>query len=143
MKNLFESMSRIYPSPIRFNFFMLFFRIAISIELICVHGLKKIGVGTATAEIIPNPLSLPHYLNSGIAISANLFFPLLIIVGYKSRYASLPILAVTLTGFVLHWNSPALVRDVPFVYSLAFLAILFLGPGEYSFDFMNRNKIAS
>ena len=33
------------------NFVLFFFRIAVSLELIFAHGLKKIGVGTELAEM--------------------------------------------------------------------------------------------
>jgi len=114
---------------------LLFFRIAISSELIFAHGLKKIGVGTELAEVVPNPLGLPEALNQSFATAANLAMPIFIILGLVTRIATLPILAVTLTGyFVLHLNDPILVRDVPLVYSLCFLLICFTGAGRFSLD---------
>lgn len=126
------------------NFALLFFRIAVSAELIAAHGLKKIGVGIACAEIVPNPLGLPEFFNQAFATGANLIMPLFIIMGFMTRIASLPILAVTLTGFfVLHFHDPILIRDVPFVYSVCFLLLFCIGPGSYSLDnyLTSKNKI--
>lgn len=117
------------------NSSILLFRIIVSLELIIVHGLKKIGIGIAHAEIVPNPLGLPEMVNHVFATSANIVFPLFIIFGLFTRLATLPILAVTLTGyFVVHGHDPLLERDIPFMYSLAFLFIFALGPGKYSLD---------
>lgn len=81
------------------------FRIALSLELIVAHGLKKLGVGVAEAEQVPNPLHLPQEFNSLFADTANLVFPVFVIFGLFTRVAVLPILAVTLTGyFILHWK---------------------------------------
>lgn len=114
---------------------LLAFRILLSIELITAHGLKKLGVGVATAEQIPNPLHLPEAFNSLFADAANLVFPVFVIFGLFTRVAVLPILAVTLTGyFILHWNDALLVKDTPFMYSLCYLFLLFAGPGKYSVD---------
>jgi putative oxidoreductase len=114
---------------------MLFFRIAISLEMIFVHGFKKLGIGVAAAEQVPNPLHLPEVFNYAFAVSANIFFPFLVLIGLCTRLATFPILAVTLTGyFVLHWNDAALIRDTPFIYSVIYLFILFMGPGKYSID---------
>jgi len=118
-----------------YNWSMFFFRILVSIELIIAHGLKKIGVGVAEAEHIPNPLHFSDKFNNGFAIAANLFFPCFVILGFCTRLAALPTLAVTLTGlFVVHWHGTPLEKDTPFMYSLVFLLIAVLGPGKYSVD---------
>jgi putative oxidoreductase len=111
------------------------FRIALSLELIVAHGLKKLGVGVAEAEQVPNPLHLPQEFNSLFADTANLVFPVFVIFGLFTRVAVLPILAVTLTGyFILHWNDALLIKDTPFMYSLCYLFLFFVGPGKYSID---------
>jgi putative oxidoreductase len=103
--------------------------------MIFVHGFKKLGIGSDTAEKIPNPLQLPEVFNNAFAISANIFFPFLVLIGFCTRLATLPSLAVTLTGyFILHRNDASSIRDTPYIYSIIFLLILALGPGKYSFD---------
>ncbi|MDP5199081.1 DoxX family protein [Flavobacterium sp. DG2-3] len=135
MVDLFFSLLRSNLGTQLNNVALLFFRIAISAELIYAHGLKKVGVGTAMAEVVPNPLGLSEAFNQAFATTANLVMPLFIILGLMTRLATLPILAVTLTGyFVLHFNDPILVKDVPLVYSLCFLLIGFTGAGKYSMD---------
>jgi putative oxidoreductase len=114
---------------------MLFFRVAASLEIIFVHGFKKLGIGVSVAEKVPNPLHLPEVLNNAFATAANIFFPFLVLIGFCTRLATLPTLAVTLTGyFVLHFHDAPLIRDTPFVYSLMFSLIFLLGPGKYSLD---------
>lgn len=136
MEKLLKPVVNVYPSVTAFDVGMLLFRVALSIEIIVVHGLKKIGVGVAIAEQVPNPLALPESLNSSFAIAANLFFPILVLFGFLTRLAVIPILAVTVTGYlVLHWNDAALVKDTPFMYSIAYLLIMLLGPGKYSMIF--------
>lgn len=111
------------------------FRLLISGELIIVHGLKKIGIGIAQAEVVPNPLGLPDMLNQIFATGANLVCPLFIILGLFTRLATIPIVAVTLTGyFVVHGNDSLLERDIPFMFSVAFLFIMAIGAGRYSLD---------
>ncbi|SKB93850.1 putative oxidoreductase [Soonwooa buanensis] len=121
---------------------LLAFRVLLSGELIYAHGLKKLGVGVGEAEVVPNPLNLPEAFNSLFADAASLIFPLFVIAGLATRIAVLPILAVTLTGyFVLHFHDAPLIKDTPFMYSLSYLVILFLGPGKYSLDyFIQKNK---
>jgi putative oxidoreductase len=143
MKQLFTFLAKPFPSHLTFNVGMLLFRIAASLEIIVVHGFKKIGIGVSVAENVPNPLHLPEVLNNTFATAANIFFPFLVLIGFCTRLATLPTLAVTLTGyFVVHWHDALLVRDTPFVYSLMFFLILLMGPGKYSLDNSISKKIA-
>ena len=114
---------------------LLFFRVAVSVELILVHGLKKLGIGVNSAEQVPNPLHLPELLNHGFAVTANVILPLFVILGLATRLAVLPTLAITLTGyFVVHGDDPLPERDIPFMYSISFLLLLIAGAGKYSID---------
>jgi len=136
MKRIFGIITAVQPGNVSYHIALLLFRIAVSAELIAAHGLKKIGVGVTQAEIVPNPLHLPEAFNQIFATAANLVFPLFVMAGLLTRLATLPVLAVTLTGFfVVHLHDPILVRDTPYIYSVAFLLVLMMGPGKYSFDY--------
>ncbi|MDN3656068.1 DoxX family protein [Ferruginibacter paludis] len=141
MRNFIRHINSVSISAATFNFSLLVFRVVLSLEIIVVHGFKKVGINVAEAEKIPNPLHFPETFNHAFAVSANLFFPVLVILGFFTRIAILPILAVTLTGyFVLHWNDALLIKDTPFMYSLSYLLILVLGPGRYSVDSFFQHK---
>lgn len=141
MRNFIQKITAVYPSAKSFHLGILVFRILLSLELMIVHGFKKIGIGVAAAEQVPNPLHFPDELNHLLAASANLFFPVFIIVGLFTRLAVLPVLVVTLTGyFLLHWQDALPVKDVPFMYSLSFLLLLVLGPGKYSADYLINKR---
>jgi len=142
MKKFIWRLTNIHPSAAGFNISLFVFRILVSVELMMAHGLKKVGIGIAQAEQIPNPLCLPENLNRLFAISANLFFPVLVILGLFTRIAVLPILAVTLTGyFVVHWHDSLLEKDTPFIYSVIYLFLLVIGPGKYSADYSINKRI--
>lgn len=135
MKKLIHIITNTNPGRKLTDAALLVFRILLSVELIVAHGLKKIGVGVSEAEQVPNPLHLSEAFNSFFADAANLVFPVFVIFGFFTRIAVLPILAVTLTGyFILHWNDALLVKDTPFMYSLCYLFLLFMGSGKYSVD---------
>ncbi|RIV41945.1 DoxX family protein [Flagellimonas pelagia] len=121
---------------------LLALRTLASLELIVVHGFKKIGIGVAIPEKVPNPLGLPEQLNEFLAIASNLGFPILIIFGFLTRLATVPVLVVTLTGYwVVHAHDPLLVKDVPFMYSLVYLFIFVVGPGKYALDTVLFTKL--
>jgi len=123
------------------NIAILFFRIAVAIELIVVHGSKKIAHHGHAAEIVPNPLGLPEAFNQGFAFAATLIFPLFILVGFYTRVAALFALAVPMTGYlVVHWNDSLAEKDVPFMYSISLLLIIVCGAGKYSMDHYLANR---
>ena len=142
MKQLLQCITNVFPAASTLHVSALVFRVLLSMELMYAHGLKKLGVGLAEAEKIPNPLHLPGAFNNLFADAANLVFPLFVIVGLLTRLAILPILAVTLTGyFVLHFHDAPLIKDAPFMYSLSYLLLLVSGPGKYSLDYYITKKI--
>ncbi len=142
MRRFFTTITAIYPTVTCFHWAMLAYRVLISAQMIFAHGLKKIDAGMEKAEQVPNPLGLPETFNHLFAVSANIIFPLFIILGFFTRLAVLPILAVTLTGyFIVHWNDSLAAKDIPFMYSIAFLLLLVLGPGKYSADYLIHKKI--
>lgn len=135
MKKIVQTITNPNVSESLYHTVLLGFRVLLSLEMIYAHGLKKLGIGVAEAEQVPNPLHLPEAMNNVIAVSANVFFPILVILGLFTRLSVLPILAVTLIGyFVLHFHDAPLVKDTPFMFSLSYLVILFLGAGKYSLD---------
>ncbi|GEN66393.1 MULTISPECIES: DoxX family protein [Chryseobacterium] len=143
MKKIIHIITNTNPGEKLTDTALLVFRVLLSVELIVAHGLKKLGIGVSEAEQVPNPLHLPEVFNSLFADAANLVFPVFVILGFFTRIAVLPILAVTLTGyFILHWNDALLVKDTPFMYSLCYLLLLFMGSGKYSVDNYLR-KISS
>jgi putative oxidoreductase len=120
---------------------LLAFRVAVSLQLFLVHGLKKIGIGVPAPEKVPNPYNIPEILNTGIAVAANTICPALIILGFCTRLAALPVVLITLTGyFVIHGDEPLAQRDVPFMYSISFLLIAILGPGRFSLGYLLFEK---
>ncbi len=126
------------PSFLSKDYTLLFFRILVSLSMINTHGMKKLLSFEDTVKHIPDPIGVGGEISAVIAIVANIVAPLFIIVGLGTRLAAMAILSVTLMGFfIVHGNDPWAVRDVPLMYSLAYLLIFFMGPGKYSLD----NKI--
>lgn len=139
MKWIFES---IFGEKQMANITLLFFRTLLCVELMLVHGLKKIANVDEELKLLPNPFGIAPHLNLYIAIIANLVMPLFVITGTFTKLAILPILGITLTGyFIVHSNDSLAIRDIPFMYSLSFLVVLLLGPGKYSVDEMILKKL--
>ncbi|MGB5818698.1 MAG: DoxX family protein [Saonia sp.] len=120
---------------------LLVYRILLSLSLINTHGLKKILHFDDSVAHIPDPFGLGGEFNTYFAVFANIFCALLVAFGCFTRLAIIPIISITLSGFfIVHFSDPWPIKDVPLMYSLAFLLLLYVGPGKYSLDHRLFNK---
>ncbi|MEM7110574.1 MAG: DoxX family protein [Bacteroidota bacterium] len=114
---------------------LLMYRLLISLSLLNTHGIKKIMNYKEEVLHIPDPFGLGGELSTLFAIFANIVCPVFVIFGLFTRLAIIPILAITLSGLLLvHYADPWSVKDVPLMYSLAFLLLFYLGSGKHSID---------
>ncbi len=120
---------------------LLIFRVLLSISLFNTHGLKKILDFEGTLEHIPDPFGFGSEFSAYMAVFANIICPVFVAFGLFTRAAILPIIGITLSGFfIVHATDPWAVKDIPLMYSLSFLLLLYLGPGKYSLDAKLFNK---
>ena len=142
MKSLINRIfSAEFPGQNRLSTIMLVYRIMIAFATIRTHGLKKIDNIDAEIANIPDPLGLGGEVTAFIAIFTNLVLTTFVALGFATRISALGILSVTLSGlFLVHFNDPWPVKDVPLMYSLAYLIIFMIGPGKYSIDELISNQ---
>jgi putative oxidoreductase len=113
-------------------FFVRFFS---AFALIKAHGLPKLIHFKHTLIHIPDPFGLGGEFSTYYAIFTNVFCAFLVAIGLFTRMAALFILSITLTGlFIIHISDSAKIQDSPFIYSIIFSFIAYMGSGKYSFD---------
>ncbi|QCW99479.1 DoxX family protein [Aggregatimonas sangjinii] len=114
---------------------LLVYRIAISMAFLFIHGLKKILNFQEEVQHIPDPFNMGGYTATIIAIFSNVICSIFIAMGLFTRVFALGAFMIPFIGLtIVHANDPWVVKDVPLMYSLAFLVIIVLGPGKYSAD---------
>ncbi|MEP0134017.1 MAG: DoxX family protein [Eudoraea sp.] len=118
----------------------------------------KSDIGLAVLRILPSAFLLSHgipklqkLLNGdfefadpiGIGATPSLFLavigevicPILVIIGYKTRWATLPILILmVVAAFIVHGSDPFGRKELALLYLVCFAVIMLLGPGRYSID---------
>jgi putative oxidoreductase len=120
-------------SPVAFNIAALILRIVFGL-LMLPHGWDKLSHFAEKKHKFMNFLGLGSSLSLGLATFAEFFCSILLILGLFTRLATIPLLV---TIFVIlnlhHWQfyGP---NELEPAFLAAFLAILLLGPGKYSFD---------
>lgn len=110
--------------------------------LMLFHGFKKLNYGISEVKALVLQAGLPEFLAYGVYMG-ELIIPFLLIAGLFTRFSAL-ILSSTMgvaiyLGFtdkllMLDAKTGGLLIELPLLYLLVSLSIVFLGAGKYSLD---------
>lgn len=113
---------------------LAFLRIVAS-GLMMTHGFPKFQKLLSGNFEFANPLGIGEAPSLFLAVIGEFIAPILIIVGYKTRFAAIPVIITMLVAaFIVHAADPFGKKEFALLYAVMFTAILLLGPGKYSLD---------
>jgi putative oxidoreductase len=113
---------------------LFIFRITVSIMLM-VHGVQKLDILLSSDLQFSDPIGLGSTLTLILVLIAEIFCPIFIIIGYKTRFASIgPIILMLVVVFIVKAGNPFEVREVALLYLVSYITIGLLGPGKLSID---------
>jgi len=113
---------------------LLVLRVTFSVFLL-LHGIEKIEVLLDSGGKFPDPIGLGSTLSLILVLFAEVVCTILIIIGFKVRWASIPpIIMMLVAVFVVHKGAPIMERELAVLYLLAFSSIGVLGAGNYGID---------
>ena len=116
------------------DFGLLLMRIGFSAGMI-THGYGKFLKVTRGNFEFGDPIGIGPTLSLILTVIAEFIAPILIILGWKTRIASLfPTITMIVAFFIVHDGDPFSRKEKAFVYLIAFLTIYLTGPGKYSLD---------
>jgi putative oxidoreductase len=110
--------------------------------MMLTHGIPKIGRLFGEGPVkFADPFGLGPEISLVLAIFAEVICAGLVMVGFKTRLATFPLMLTRLTAaFYAHWNDPFGKKELPLLFFLVFLAILIMGPGKYALDAIRKRK---
>jgi putative oxidoreductase len=140
MKKLF-SIKRI---PQNIDAIILFTRISIAV-LMLTHGVPKL-ITLFSGEPIqfPSVFGLSAGLSLGLAVFAEVVCSILILLGFGTRLATIPLMVTMLVAVLsIHAADPFSVKEMALHYLLVYVLLLITGSGKYSVDyFLNKKQLA-
>ncbi|HLT52213.1 MAG TPA: DoxX family protein [Arenibacter sp.] len=116
------------------DFGLLLLRVGSSI-LMLTHGVPKFLQLIQGNFEFGDPLGIGQAPSLILATIAEFICPILVIIGLKTRWFSVPIiLTMLVAAFIVHASDPLGVKEKAFLFLVSFTSILLVGPGKYSFD---------
>ena len=118
----------------------LFFRVSIA-AMMSTHGYGKLMSYSERADSFPDPLGVGSSFSMALAVFAEFFCSLALLVGIGTRFVSIPlIITMTVAAFVIHSGDPCGERELALVYLTCFIYFALAGGGKFSLDTLIKNK---
>ena len=117
------------------SYALLAARLGISV-LMLTHGIPKLFMLFSGGPIqFPGIMGLSSTASLGLAVFAEVFCSLLILTGFATRLAVIPLIITMLTAVtVIHAADPIAVKEPALLYTLAYVVLLIAGSGKFSLD---------
>ena len=114
------------------NFGLLLLRVGFSVGLM-THGYGKFMKVIQGNFEFGDPIGIGPTFSLILASIGEFIAPILILIGWKTRIASLfPIITMLVAFAIAHDRDPFSTKEKSFVYLIAFLTLYFTGPGKYA-----------
>lgn len=125
----------------------LVLRLGFGFFIVFGHGLGKLQMLLGGGEIMfPGLFGLSPTISLVLAVGAEFFAGLLVMLGFKTRLASLPIIAtMAVAAFIIHFSDPLFsgggaAKEPAILFLLGFVGTFLLGSGKYSVDALLSKK---
>jgi putative oxidoreductase len=124
----------LYQSETLFNIALLVLRAGAGI-LLLQHGYNKLTHFTEYEDKFMNFLGLGSNISLALTVFAEFFCSLLLIVGFVTRLACVPLIITMLVALGVAHNGDIFGKgEAATMYLIVFTAVILLGPGKYSID---------
>jgi putative oxidoreductase len=100
------------------------------------HGWPKLEKALAGSTQFADPIGVGPELTLYLAILAEFLCSLLVMLGFATRVAVIPLIATMLVAFfIVHSADPFAIKESSFIFTGIFASLFFTGPGKYSLDY--------
>ena len=105
-----------------------------------VHGIPKLEMLFSGDIQFPGVLGLSPFFSLVMAVFSEVICSILILVGLKTRLASVPLIITMLVAVLLiHASDPFAKQELGLLYNMIYINLFMLGGGKYSLDFFMKS----
>jgi putative oxidoreductase len=111
--------------------------------MMLTHGLPKFDRLFGEGPVkFADPFGLGPEISLGMVIFAEVGCSLLVMAGFKTRWATLPLLfTMLMASFYAHRSDPFSEKELSLLFFTLFLSILISGGGRYSLDGWKKKSL--
>lgn len=112
--------------------------------LMLTHGIPKLMMLLSGAPVqFPGVMGMSPELSLGLAVFAEVFCSVLILTGFATRLAAVPLIVTMLVAVLLvHGADPLSAKEPGLNYLVVYTVLLFAGSGKYSADYLLNRRIS-
>lgn len=123
---------------------LLVLRVAVA-AFMMVHGYQKLSGLLAGGEIqFADPIGIGQAASLYLAVFAEFFCSLLLLLGLATRLALIPLIITMLVAvFMIHAADPFNKKELGLLYLVTYLFLFVSGPGKYSVDHLISQNLSS
>jgi len=113
---------------------LLILRVGVSLCML-THGYGKLQRLINDPTDFGDPIGLGATISLLLVVLGEFIAPLFVIVGYKTKIATLfPLITMLVAAFVVHSSDPFGKKEMAVLYAICFLVIAISGAGKISLD---------
>lgn len=118
----------------------LILRLGFGFFIVFGHGLGKLQMLISGDIQFPALFGIPPVVNLTLAVLAEFVAGIMVLIGLRTRLATIPLMITMLTAaFLVHSADPLFSaggasKEFALIYFVAFFGIYFLGSGKFSVD---------
>lgn len=117
------------------DFGLLLLRVGMGIAMIVGHGYGKLTKIIKGDMSFLDPIGIGEAPTLILTTLSELVFSILVIIGLKTRIATIPLaLTMAVAFFIVHSSDAFGIKETALLYLIGFVSISLLGPGKYSID---------
>ncbi|MGB5554688.1 MAG: DoxX family protein [Flavobacteriaceae bacterium] len=103
--------------------------------MLLAHGVPKFQKLFEADIKFGDPIGIGPGPSLFLAVIGEFVCPILIILGFKTRWAAIPAaITMLVVVFKVHADDPFATKEKALLYLTIFVVIILLGPGKYSID---------
>lgn len=126
------------------NIGVLLARLSIGMMMLFAHGWGKLSNYSEYATQFGDPIGLGPTTSLTLAVFAEFFCSIAVILGFLTRLSAIPLLTTMLVAaLVVHAADPWQRQEFALLYATMYVALIFIGSGKYSIDHILSQRLSN